>query len=151
MVATAEGTGGELQAVVLEGGGNGLDRRPGGDGAEDRHHDLRRFAAAVICHRLRQTAAAAAAARALVVGGEGRRFGHGAHDLDRPGAMFQSADEAALLQGFEQPMHARFRPDVQCVLHLVERGGVTLHPQMMVEIPQQLRLFIGEHDTPYAE
>ena len=47
------------------------------------------------------------------------------HHFERPRPVRQSADEAALLQSHNQAMDARFRLEIQGLLHLVERGRDT--------------------------
>ncbi len=56
-----------------------------------------------------------------------RRLGQ-AQDFERPGAVRQAADEAALLERQDQPMDARLRAQVERLLHLVEGGAARRSP-----------------------
>ena len=42
------------------------------------------------------------------------------HDLQRPGSVRQAADEAALLKSRDEAVDARFGPQAERLLHLVE-------------------------------
>jgi hypothetical protein len=61
------------------------------------------------------------------------------------GAARQPADEAALLEPADQAMDARFRAQVQRVLHLVERRRDAGRRQPLIDEHQQFMLFSGQH------
>ena len=75
---------------------------------------------------------------------DGRRFRQAQH-LDRARAVGQAADEAALLQRHDQAMDARFRAQVERVLHFVEGGRNPLGLQALMDEAQQLALLSGQH------
>ena len=66
-------------------------------------------------------------------------------DLDGAGAVRQAADEAALLQRRDQPVNAGFGPQIERVLHLVERGRNAGFLQPLVDEAQKLELLASEH------
>ncbi len=100
---------------------DGVDRRAGGDAAEDRQFAdvvggaAGRGGGAAGLHQLR-TERRAGLGRAG--GGVFRQADH----FQRPGAVGQAAQETALFQGSDQPVDARLGRQVQSFLHLVERG-----------------------------
>ncbi len=61
--------------------------------------------------------------------------------LDGAGAVGQAPDEAALLERGDQAMDARFRAQVERVLHLVEGGRHAAFLQPFADEPQELVLF----------
>ena len=61
-------------------------------------------------------------------------------DLDGARAVRQAADEAALLQRRDQPVDAGFGPQIERVLHLVERGRNSRFLQSLVDEAQKLEL-----------
>jgi ComEC/Rec2-related protein len=66
-------------------------------------------------------------------------------DLDGARPVGKAADEAALLQGRDQPVDAGFRPQIERVLHLVERGRNSGFFQPLVDEAQKLELLASEH------
>ncbi len=66
-------------------------------------------------------------------------------DLERAGALFHAAQEAALLQRSDQAMNARFRFEVERVLHLVERGRNARFAHPLVDEHQKFVLLAGQH------
>ncbi len=66
-------------------------------------------------------------------------------DLDGAGAVRQAADEAALLQRRDQAVDARFRAQIQRVLHLVEGGWHACFLEPFIDEPQKLVLFARQH------
>ena len=100
-----------------------LDRRAGSDAAHDRHGDrpaafvLRSgaHAAEIAFDHARREAARRGRRHAVR-----HRFGQLDH-LDGAGAVWQAADEAALLQRRDQAVNAGFGAQVERILHLVER------------------------------
>ena len=84
-------------------------------------------------------------------GGRAHAFGRvigQADDFQRPGALFQSPDIPAFFQCRDQPVNARFRFEVQCVLHLVERRRHAGFAYPFMDEHQQLVLLLGQHETP---
>ena len=80
---------------------------------------------------------------AAAIDAELRQLDH----LDGAGAVGQPADEAALFQRGDQAVDARFRAQIERVLHFVEGGR---HPgllQPFVDEPQQFELLAREHAT----
>ena len=54
-------------------------------------------------------------------------------------------DEAALFQGRNKPVNAGFGPQVQGILHFVERRGHAGLGQPLVDETQELELLAGQH------
>ena len=118
-----------------------LDRDTGGDPAHqrqvdgagfDRHRVARRVAAVALDH----------------LWGEASGFFQGFRqpdDLDRAGAVSKAANEAAFLQGGDQPVAAGFRAQIQRLFHLVKGRGhpVAFHP--LVDEIEQFQLLPGQH------
>ncbi|CAN1721793.1 protein of unknown function [Hyphomicrobium sp. 1Nfss2.1] len=141
------GRAGDVVAVVL----NGADRRAGGDAAHDGHGHR----AAVDDGRGGRGEIAIGAAAFDDAGLEatsafGRCRGWGlifgeADDLDGSGAVGEAADETALDQRGDEAVDARFRFEVEGILHFVEgwRHALLLHARMDEE--QKLFLFFSEH------
>ena len=112
--------------------GDRLDRDTGGDPAHHRQlhridRDTLRAAGAV-----RGSGGAALDHPGGVHGGVAAQAFGQFHDLDRAGAVRQTADEAAFLERRDQPVDAGLGAQVQRLLHLVEgrRHAVALHPFM---------------------
>ncbi len=124
-----------------------LDRRAGGDAAIERQvgrsgiggdRRARKGGGEIATNDGRRKPAALA----------GRRCGAFArqlYDLQRAGAVRQSADEAALLEPADQAMDARFRAQPQRVLHLVEGRRDAGSSQPLIDEHQQLVLLSGQH------
>ena len=70
-----------------------------------------------------------------------RQFGH----FKSAGAVGEAADEAAFLQGRDQPVNARLGRQIQRLLHLVERGGDAGLLNPFVDEHQQFVLLAREH------
>ncbi len=124
-----------------------LDRRAGGDAAHDRHGDRPSAlvfgggpdAAQIPFDHARREAARAA-------GGDSvrDRFGQLDH-FDRPRPVGQAADEASLLERRDQAVNARFRAQVERVLHLVEGGWNSGLLEALMDKTQELGLLACEH------
>ena len=65
--------------------------------------------------------------------------------LDGARPVGQAADEAALLQGRDQPVDARLGAQVEGVLHFVEGGRHAGLGQPLVDETQKLELLAGQH------
>ena len=65
--------------------------------------------------------------------------------FERPGAVRQPADEAALLERRDQPMDAGLGAQIERVLHLVEGGRNAGFLEPLVDEAQKLALFLGQH------
>ena len=74
----------------------------------------------------------------------GNRFGQLDY-LDGPGTIRQATNKAAFLEGGDEPMNSRFRPQIEGVLHLVEGRRHTGFGQPLVDEAQELELLAGQH------
>ena len=132
---------------------DGADGHAGGDAAHQRHAAGPHVG---IAGRGRRQLGLPARAALDDVGREARAallccFRHGLgqlDDLDRPGTVRQAADESALLQRNDQPMHARLRLQGERFLHLVEGGRHARLLQARIDEDEQLFLFGREHGDP---
>ncbi len=86
----------------------------------------------------RETATARAAEAATGLIGELNNF-------NRAGAVRQTADEAALLERGNEAVNARFRAQVERILHLVEGGRNPGFLQPLMNKSQQFVLFARQH------
>ena len=66
-------------------------------------------------------------------------------NFERAGAIGQATDEAAFLEREDQPVNARFRPQIERVLHLVEGRRHARLLQTLMDEAQQIVLFFGQH------
>ncbi len=71
-----------------------------------------------------------------------------ANDLQRPGAVGQAANEAALFERRDQAMDAGFGFEIERVLHLVERGRNAGFAQAFMDEAEQFVLFSRQHGWP---
>ncbi len=74
----------------------------------------------------------------------GHRFGK-LDDFDGARPVGQAADEAALLKRRDEAVDAGLRPQVERILHLIERGGNAGFLQALMDKAQQLGLLAGQH------
>ena len=121
-----------------------LDRRAGGDAAEDRQFARvvgdgqigRRFPA---FHELRLERRAA-----LGRGGRGRLLRQ-LHHLQRAGPVRQAAQKPALLQRRDQAVDARLRRKIQRLLHFIKGGGNPGLLDPLMDEHEKFVLLAGEH------
>ena len=132
-------------AVILDGG----DRHAGGDPAHHRHGDRRGVVAlfAATLGHLAETPLDDARSESATA--RGRKSGRDRlgqpHDLERPGPMRQATDEPALLERRDQAMDPGLGPEIERLLHLVERGRHAGLLQTFMDEHQKFVLLPGQH------
>lgn len=67
-------------------------------------------------------------------------------NFERTGPVGQAPDEATFLQRRDQPMHARFRLEIERFLHFLERRGNTGLFQLGLDEADQFVLLAGQHE-----
>ena len=70
-----------------------------------------------------------------------------AGDFERAGPVRQAADEAALLQRRDQPMHAGLALEVERFLHFLERGGNARLLQLALDEQKEFVLLGRQHQA----
>lgn len=77
-------------------------------------------------------------------------FGH-FDNFNRAGAVGKAADKSALFQGGDQPMDARFRPQIKRILHFIEGGGDAVTRQTGIDEFQQIVLLFRQHNGHFPK
>jgi hypothetical protein len=70
------------------------------------------------------------------------------HDLQSTRALFEAADITALLKRRDQTVNARFRAQIQRVLHFIEGWRHARLADALMDEHQELILLLGQHGIP---